>query len=174
MPSISDEFVTGRVSRARGFVIFILRRLAHALCAVSLIAAASFAGAAGAQAVEFRHALDDSMLDLSPLPGEQFTEAVKSFQKSGVNPYSGDLAAIARGEALYTENCQVCHLPDGSGGMGASLIGETPIYPRVTTDAGMFEVIHSGASGAMRSFSKRGMTQDEMLAIIAYVRTIKK
>jgi cytochrome c-L len=132
------------------------------------------AGASGVQAVEFRHALDDSPLDLSPLPGEQFTEAVKSFQKTGIDPYRGDPAALARGKELYAENCQVCHLPDGSGGMGASLIGETPIYPRAATDAGMFEVIYAGASGAMRSFSKRGMTQDEMLAIIAYVRTLNK
>jgi cytochrome c-L len=125
-------------------------------------------------AVEFRHALDNSPLDVSPLPGEKFTEAVMSFQKTGVNSYRGDAAAIARGKELYTENCQVCHLPDGSGGMGASLIAETPLYQRDATDVGMFEIIHSGASGAMRSFSKRGMTQDDMLAIIAYVRTLKK
>jgi cytochrome c-L len=146
----------------------------RALCAAALITAALVGSAADAQAVEFRHALDDSPLDLSPLPGEQFSEAVKSFQKTGINPYRGDPAAIARGSALYTENCQACHLPDGSGGMGADLTGETPLHPRVRTDVGMFEVIHSGASGAMRSFSKRGMTQDEILAIIAYVRTLKK
>jgi cytochrome c-L len=125
-------------------------------------------------AVEFRHALDDSPLDVSPLPGEQFTEAVKSFHKTGINSYIGNAAAIARGKDLYEENCQVCHLPDGSGGMGASLISEQPLYPRVAADTGMFEVIHSGASGAMRSFAKRGMVQDDMLAIIAYVRTLKK
>jgi cytochrome c-L len=38
----------------------------------------------------------------------------------------------------------------------------------------MFEVIYGGASGVMPSWSKRGMTQDEMLEIIAYVRSLKK
>jgi cytochrome c-L len=150
-----------------------LRTIHQALCAGALAITAA-AGCGSCYAVEFRHALDNSPLDLSPVPGEQLTEAVKSFQKTGVNPYRGDPAVIARGKDLYAENCQVCHLPDGSGGMGASLISETPLYPRVATDAGMFEVIHSGASGAMRSFAKRGMIQDDMLAILAYVRTLKK
>jgi len=154
-------------------VTFISRLIRHVLCAGALaIPVISVSGLSFA--IEFRHALDNSPLDLSPVPGEQFTEAVKSFQKTGVNPYRNDPAAIARGKELYAENCQVCHLPDGSGGMGASLIGETALYARVTTDAGMFEVIHSGASGAMRSFAKRGMSQDDMLAIIAFVRTLKK
>ncbi len=140
----------------------------------ALLIAAASAIPSAAQAVEFRHALDDSPLDVSPLPGEVFTDAVKQFHQTGVNPYNGDASQIARGKDLYAENCQVCHLPDGSGGMGASLIADTPLYPRTSTDVGMFEIIHSGASGAMRSFAKRGMKQDDMLAIMAYVRTLKK
>ena len=38
----------------------------------------------------------------------------------------------------------------------------------------MFEVIYSGASGEMQAFSKRGLTQDQILRIIAYVRCLKK
>jgi cytochrome c-L len=163
----------GRIKSTRGSVTFFSRFIRHALCAGAL-AISTLSGSGPSFAIEFRHALDNSPLDVSPVPGEQFTEAVKSFQKTGVNPYRNDPAAIARGKELYTENCQLCHLPDGSGGMGASLLGETPLYPRVATDVGMFEVIHSGASGAMRSFAKRGMIQDDMLAIIAFVRTLKK
>ena len=113
-------------------------RLYCALCAATLAGGALFETANPAIAIEFRHALDNSPLDVSPLPGEQLTEAVKSFHQTGINPYRGDPAAVARGKELYTENCQVCHLPDGSGGMGANLIGETTLYPRAATDAGMF------------------------------------
>ena len=35
-------------------------------------------------------------------------------------------------------------------------------------------IIHSGAAGAMRPFSKRGVTQDQILKIIAYIHTLKK
>ncbi len=129
---------------------------------------------APAIAVEFRSALDDSPIDMDPIKGEEFTDAVKSFHESGTNPYNGDADAIAAGKALYNENCQVCHKPDGSGGMGPSLVDDTVVNARANTDVGMFEVIHSGAAGAMRPFSKRGMTQDQMLKIIAYIHTLKK
>ena len=58
--------------------------------------------------------------------------------------------------------------------MGPSLIDDVIVNKRANTDVGMFEIIHSGASGAMRPFSKRGMTQDQILKIIAYVHSLKK
>jgi cytochrome c-L len=139
-----------------------------------LLVALVIALAAPALAFEFRNALDDSPIDLSPIPGEQFTDAVESFQENGNNPYVGDAAAAAEGKKLYDANCQVCHKPDGSGGMGPSLIDETVGNERANTDIGIFEIIHSGASGAMRPFSKRGVTQDQILKIIAYIHTLKK
>jgi cytochrome c-L len=127
-----------------------------------------------AAAVDFLNALDDSPIDMSPIKGEVFTDAVKSFQETGKNPYVGNADAIAAGKALYDANCQVCHKPDGSGGMGPSLIDGTFVNKRANTDVGMFEVIHSGAAGAMRPFSKRGVTQDQILQMIAYIHTLKK
>jgi cytochrome c-L len=127
-----------------------------------------------AAAIEFRNALDDSPIDLAPIEGETFTDAVKKFHETGENPYNGNAEAIAAGKALYNEQCQVCHKPDGSGGMGPSLIDDKVVNERAATDLGMFEIIHSGASGAMRPFSKRGMKQDDMLKIIAYIHTLKK
>jgi cytochrome c-L len=127
-----------------------------------------------AAAVEFLNALDDSPIDMAPIKGEVFTDAVKTFQETGKNPYVGNADAIAAGKALYDANCQVCHKPDGSGGMGPSLIDETYVNKRANTDVGMFEVIHSGAAGAMRPFSKRGVTQDQILQMIAYIHTLKK
>ena len=53
-----------------------------------------------------------------------------------------------------------------------SLVGDDYTYARVATDVGMFEVIYSGASGEMQAFSKRGLTQDQILRIIAYVRSL--
>ncbi len=38
----------------------------------------------------------------------------------------------------------------------------------------MFAIINDGASGAMQSLHRRGMKQDEMRRIIAYVRTLDK
>lgn len=142
------------------------------LTAAALLAATAVAPALAD--IEFRHALDDSVLDLAPIKGEEITEPVKSFRKDGVNPYTGNAEAVAAGKTLYEDNCQACHLDDGRGGMGPSLIDDVYVNSRANTDVGMFEIIHSGASGAMRSFSERGVTQDQILKLIAYIHTLKK
>lgn len=138
------------------------------------LAIVALAAALPAFAVEFKSALDDSPLDLSPIAGEQLTDAVKSFHATGTNPYIGNAEAVAEGKKLYDANCQVCHKPDGSGGMGPSLIDDTVVNARANTDVGKFEIIHSGAAGAMRPFSKRGITQDQILQIIAFIDSLKK
>ena len=58
--------------------------------------------------------------------------------------------------------------------MGPPLIGGNFIYPQTADDVGMFAIIYAGASGAMQSFAARGMTQDDMLKVIAYVRRLGK
>jgi cytochrome c-L len=130
--------------------------------------------AAPVLAIEFRHALDDAPLDLKPIKGEEFTDAVKSFRETGTNPYNGNAEAVAKGKDLFEQNCQACHNSDATGGMGPSLVDDVYANKRANTDVGKFEIIHSGAAGAMRSFADRGVTQDQILHIIAYVNSLKK
>jgi len=127
-----------------------------------------------AESIVFRHALDNSPLEVKPRPNEVETEAVKSFKETGKNPYVGDEQALAEGKKLYQVNCQACHLTDGSGRIGPTLIADSWKYERAASDVGMFEILYGGASGAMQSFARRGMTQDQMLKTIAYVRSLKK
>lgn len=154
------------------------RRLSRASSSIPALALAGFALCALAPArtlgVEFKHPLDDGPIEIKLLPEEKETEALKEFHATGQNRYHSDAAALAEGKDLYERHCQSCHLPDGSGRLGPSLISDDWKYKRVATDVGMFEVIYAGAAGAMQSFSRRGVTQDEMLKIIAYVRTLKK
>jgi cytochrome c-L len=124
-------------------------------------------------AIEFKGALDNAPLDVTPASGEIVTDAVKQFHETGVNAYAGNADAIASGHELYNTNCQVCHGKTGGGGMGLNLVDDETAYPRVTADVGMFEVVYGGASGAMRGFKGR-LTQDEILKVIAYVRSLKK
>lgn len=127
-----------------------------------------------AQTIVFKHPLDDSPIEIKLLPGEKQNEAVKEFHATGRIRYRTDAAALAEGKELYEAHCQSCHLPDGSGRLGPTLTSDDWKYKRVATDVGMFEVIYAGAAGAMQSFFRRGVTQDETLKIIAYVRTLKK
>ncbi len=125
-------------------------------------------------AVEFHHALDNAPLEIKPRPDETITGAVEKFLATGENPYHGDTAALEAGKRLYHRNCQACHLPDGSGRLGPSLIDHDVINARAGTDVGDFEILYGGARGAMQSFARRGMSLDDMLKTIAYVRSLKK
>jgi cytochrome c-L len=72
----------------------------------------------------------------------------------------------------YETWCQSCHIPDGSGRIGPSLIGPQHIYERAATDGGFFEAVFGGALGAMQSFRDR-MTRDEILRLRAYVQSLR-
>lgn len=150
-------------------------RLAKAHPAVLTALMLSLTTTAALADVAFRYALDDSPLDVSkPIKGETFTDAVKAFHVTGVNAYNNDAAAIAKGKEIYDETCAACHNVDATGRMGPSLIDGVVSSSRANTDVGKFEIIHSGSSGAMRSFTDRGMTQDQILHVIAYINTLKK
>ncbi len=83
----------------------------------------ALAGAALAE-VQFRNALDDSPIDAKPIKGEVFTDAVNTFHETGINPYDGNAEAIAAGKEIYEEKCAACHMPDGTGRIGPSLVDD--------------------------------------------------
>jgi cytochrome c-L len=124
---------------------------------------------ATSDAITFHYVLDGSPLDVSAKPGEEFSKAVVKFHETGQNSYNLDGEALSEGKDLYVSICQACHMPDGSGRIGPSLIDGQHQYPQITTDVGLFEVVFGGASGAMQPFSKR-LSQDQILKVIAYVR----
>lgn len=122
----------------------------------------------------FTDPLNGKPIEVPLKAGEVETPALKQFKESGTNAYRNDATAVQAGKALYDQWCQVCHNSDATGKLGPALIGNQHIYPQTTTDVGMFAIIYGGASGAMQPFSKRDLTQDDMLKIIAYVRSLDK
>jgi cytochrome c-L len=118
--------------------------------------------------VQFRDPLNDEPLDL---PRADVSPAVAAFRESGQNPYAGDEQAIADGHALYKRWCQACHLPDGAGRIGPSLVDEQWTYERTGTHVGQFEIIYAGGAGAMQAFGQR-LSQDEILRLIAFLDTL--
>jgi len=149
------------------------QRTSRRTFAMCVLASPFFAGTLSAQPV-FPDVFDGKPLATPLKPGEVETDALRQFKANGVNPYRQDAQAIAAGKAVYEEWCQVCHNPDAKGKMGPSLLGPNYTYTQTATDVGMFAVIYGGASGAMQPFSKRDVTQDQMLKVIAYIRSLPR
>jgi cytochrome c-L len=66
--------------------------------------------------------------------------------RTGEKPYDGEQGAIADGRKRCMTYCQVCHLPDGPGRMGASLIGGKQKHERFTTDLSPFKSVGRDAA----------------------------
>ncbi|TFV98642.1 c-type cytochrome [Oxalobacteraceae bacterium OM1] len=134
--------------------------------------AVSIAFPAAADKPVFKSPIDNAPIDTPLKPGEPETPALKQFKETGKNSYRNDAVAVKQGKELYEQWCVACHNTDASGKIGPPLVGGKYTYDQTATDPGMFAIIYGGASGAMQAFSKREMTQDEMLKIIAYVRSL--
>ncbi len=128
--------------------------------------------AAIAQAPRFYNLVTGDPLDFTNLK-ESETPAVKSFKQTGHNPYNKDAAAIKSGESLYATACSGCHGHHAEGKLGPGLADDYWTYPANATDAGMFSAIFDGLQGQMGP--QRGLiTQDQMLQIMAWLRSIYK
>lgn len=151
-------------------------KLAILLTAGTLIAA-PFAYAAGKDFVDTK---EGKPLSIKP---ELFdTPQSKKFLETGANPYVGDKAAAERGKKIFQlYSCTQCHGGKAQGQTGPGLTGPNFKYAKNTTDKGMFETIWAGTNGGMGAKGKglmdptdpnNGMTPDEVLKVIAWVRSL--
>lgn len=110
------------------------------------------------------------------------TPAAKEFLATGKNPYIGNEEAIARGQKVFQlYSCTQCHGPEAKGQVGPGLIGPDFKYPKNATNKGMFETIWHGTNGGMGGKGigimdptdpKNGISPDEMLKVIAWIRSV--
>jgi cytochrome c-L len=123
--------------------------------------------------IVFLHALDNQPIAFTFRPEQEITPAVQQFHETAENAYSGDPDAIAAGEKIYARLCQACHLADGSGRIGPSLVGDDPKRARTGSDRGRFEIIYAGGAGAMQAFGQR-LDQDQILQVMAWLEVLRE
>lgn len=122
--------------------------------------------------------------DSSPLTIDKAlfdTPAAKEFLATGKNPYIGNAEAEAKGKKVFNlYSCTQCHGPEAKGQVGPNLTGPDFHYPKNATNKGMFETVWHGTNGGMGAKGiglmdptdpKNGITPDELLKVIAWIRS---
>ncbi len=138
--------------------------------------------AAGGEMVAFVTTQDGSALAIDAKLFD--TPEAKEFAATGKNPYIGKQDAIDKGKKLFQlYSCTQCHGGDAQGQTGPSLHGPDFKYAKDATNKGMFETIWHGTNGGMGAKGKglmdptdpnNGLSPDEVLRILAWVRTHSK
>lgn len=140
----------------------------------------SSAAESGGEMIDFVTTQDGKPLVIDPALFD--TPAAKEFMTTGKNSYIGNAEAIAKGKKVFQlYSCTQCHGPDAKGQVGPGLVGPDYKYPKNITNKGMFETVWHGTNGGMGAKGiglmdpndpKNGITPDELLKIIAWVRSM--
>jgi cytochrome c-L len=128
--------------------------------------------------VKFIKTTDGSAFKITGEKALKGTPAEEEFFKTGKNIYIGDAKAEKRGKKRFGYwSCTQCHGPTAKGQVGPGLVGPTFKYPKNATNKGMIETLWYGTNGGMGGkgygvmAADDGMTLDELLKTIAWVRT---
>jgi len=87
------------------------------------------------------------------------------------NPKRGDPAEIAEGAKIWATICVACHLPDGKGLVGPSLID--PYWKYGSADAELFATVSEGRPGGMPPWGPQ-LGSDKIWEVLAYLETLPK
>ncbi|MCG8380444.1 MAG: cytochrome c(L), periplasmic [Proteobacteria bacterium] len=120
----------------------------------------------------FRNTVTGEELDFSfAKPGGEETEELKHFFNTGENLYHENKEAITQGGDMYLTACSGCHGHHAEGKLGPALGDDYWTYPKNATDKGLFETMYGGATAMMGPQYKQ-LTLDEMLKVIAWIRSV--
>jgi cytochrome c oxidase subunit II len=80
-----------------------------------------------------------------------------------------ELAALqARGEAVYTANCQVCHQPNGKGGNGVKPLDASPTVLDADKAKQLHVVLNGANNGAMPAWKQ--LSDTEIAAVVTFTK----
>jgi cytochrome c oxidase cbb3-type subunit 3 len=97
--------------------------------------------------------------------------AVRAASRPTANPYHGDAAAIAKGAETWNTICVACHLPEGTGLVGPSLVD--PYWKYGSSDADLFETVNAGRPLGMPPWGPQ-LGTEKIWQVLAYLETLPK
>lgn len=80
------------------------------------------------------------------------------------------------GAAIYKAKCAACHGADLSGKPGAKIPSLVSDDAKKASDADLTDMIANGGKDkkAMHAFSNKGLTSDQVQAVVSYIRAEQK
>jgi cytochrome c oxidase cbb3-type subunit 3 len=97
--------------------------------------------------------------------------ALRAAEAPSRNPYRGDAAAIAEGKQVFQTICLACHLADGTGLVGPSLVD--PYWKYGSGDAELFETVANGRPLGMPPWGSQ-LGNEKIWKVLAYIETLPK
>jgi cytochrome c oxidase cbb3-type subunit 3 len=97
--------------------------------------------------------------------------AVLAANRPSANPYHGDAAAIAKGAETWNTICVACHLPEGTGLVGPSLVD--PYWKYGHSDAELFQTVADGRPLGMPPWGTQ-LGTEKIWQVLAYLETLPK
>ena len=77
-------------------------------------------------------------------------------------------ALVARGEQIYTANCQVCHQPNGKGGGNIKALDGSPTVLDADKTKQIHVLLNGQNNGAMPSWKQ--LSDTEIAAVVTYTK----
>jgi cytochrome c oxidase cbb3-type subunit 3 len=96
---------------------------------------------------------------------------LRTAQAPTSNPYHGDAAAIAEGKEVFQTICLACHLADGTGLVGPSLVD--PYWKYGNADADLFQTVSGGRPLGMPPWGPQ-LGNEKIWKVLAYMETLPK
>lgn len=87
------------------------------------------------------------------------------------NPFHGDAAAVAEGKQVFETICLACHLADGRGLVGPSLVD--PYWKYGHDDAALFQTVSEGRPAGMPPWGAQ-LGADKIWKVLAYIETLPR
>jgi cytochrome c oxidase cbb3-type subunit 3 len=87
------------------------------------------------------------------------------------NPYRGDAQAIAEGQEVFDTICAACHLPNGQGLVGPSLVD--PYWKYGSDDESLFTTVSEGRPLGMPPWGSQ-LGAERIWKALAYAETLPK